>query len=296
MPQMEDSNSPMELTEEEKQILEKKAEMDATNGETSTELSPVDIGSGVYPKSYFDLEKYPTHWKIADDPVKGEDCWIGLTGENFKIRGPNYLKDRKKIMSEECVFKCLCCELVNSKTKMNHFSQRPVSLVQKLRAQGYKGFIYVYNIMVKYKGTYVSMLSYFEVPENLEEISPHVAALWKRYLEEDDKFRNDRLKMIARCPTGPWFVRKLIGNVPTIIGHKLPQYTYRGEGYCEQMIDVTADKFISNSVEMGLKQAKKIVVDLALVIECKEEELLPERLLCAWRAARPDLTRTVNID
>ena len=81
------------------------------------------------------------------------------------------------------------------------------------------------------------MLSYFEVPENLEEISPHVAALWKRYLEEDDKFRNDRLKMIARCPTGPWFVRKLIGNVPTIIGHKLPQYTYRGEGYCEQMID-----------------------------------------------------------
>ena len=44
----------------------------------------------------------------------------------------------------------------------------------------------------------MSMLSYFEVPENLEEISPHVAALWKRYLEEDDKFRNDRLKMIAR--------------------------------------------------------------------------------------------------
>ena len=47
---------------------------------------------------------------------------------------------------------------------------------------------------------------------------------------------------------------------------------------------------------MGLKQAKKIVVDLALVIESKEEELLPERLRCAWRAQRPDLTQTVNID
>lgn len=45
------------------------------------------------------------------------------------------------------------------------------------------------------------MLSYFEVPENLEEISPHVATLWKRYLEGDDTYRNDRLKMIARCPT-----------------------------------------------------------------------------------------------
>ena len=103
---------------------------------------------------------------------------------------------------------------------------------------------------MKSHGRYISLLNYFEVPENLEEISPHVAALWKRYLEEDDKFRNDRLKMIARCPTGPWFVRKLIGNVPTIIGHKLPQYTYRGEGYCEQMIDVTADKFISNVSDM----------------------------------------------
>ena len=40
-------------------------------------------------------------------------------------------------------------------------------------------------------------------------------------------------------------MKKFVGNVPTIIGHKLPQYTFRGEGYVEQMIDVTADKFIS---------------------------------------------------
>ena len=84
----------------------------------------------------------------ADDPIAAQDAWIGLTGENFKIRGPNYLKDKKKILSKECVFKCLCCELVNSKTRMDNFSAPPVSLVQKLRSQGYKGLIYVYNIMV----------------------------------------------------------------------------------------------------------------------------------------------------
>lgn len=44
-------------------------------------------------------------------------------------------------------------------------------------------------------------------------------------------------------------MKKLVGNVPTIIGHKLPQKTFRGEGYCEQMIDVTADKFIANVVD-----------------------------------------------
>ena len=45
------------------------------------------------------------------------------------------------------------------------------------------------------------MLSYFEVPENMEAIDPNVATLWKRFLNESDTFRNDRLKMIARCPT-----------------------------------------------------------------------------------------------
>lgn len=45
-----------------------------------------------------------------------------------------------------------------------------------------------------------------------------------------------------------------------------------------------------------MKYAKNIVIDLALVIECKEEELLPERLLCAWRLMRPDLANTYNMD
>ena len=49
-------------------------------------------------------------------------------------------------------------------------------------------------------------------------------------------------------------MKKLVGNVPTIIGHKLPQKTFRGEGYCEQMIDVTADKFIANVVDWEVVQ------------------------------------------
>ena len=46
-------------------------------------------------------------------------------------------------------------------------------------------------------------------------------------------------------------IKKLVGNVPTVIGHKLPQKTFRGEGYVEQMIDVTADKFISSVGVLG---------------------------------------------
>lgn len=44
------------------------------------------------------------------------------------------------------------------------------------------------------------MLSYFEIPSDMESISPHVKALWDNYLNGDEKYRNDRLKMIARVP------------------------------------------------------------------------------------------------
>lgn len=84
----------------------------------------------------------------ANDSMRDEDAWIGLTGENFKIRSCSYLKDRKKVFSKECVFKCLCCELINSKEPLCNYSARPKSLVQKLRAEGYDGCVYVYNIMV----------------------------------------------------------------------------------------------------------------------------------------------------
>ena len=46
---------------EEKAILEKKQTLDVVEAE----LSPIDISNGVYPKSYFNLNKYTTHWKLV---------------------------------------------------------------------------------------------------------------------------------------------------------------------------------------------------------------------------------------
>ena len=74
---------------------------------------------------------------------------------------------------------------------------------------------------MKSKGKYVSMLSYFEIPENLNEIAPNVDALWKTYLEKDEKYRNDRLKMIARCPKISFFIQYCIcwvSFISTVLG------------------------------------------------------------------------------
>lgn len=67
--------APMEITEgtrtslqisiEEKQVLDENERMTSAGGEGQAELSPVDLQGGVYPRSYFDVKKYPTHWKLV---------------------------------------------------------------------------------------------------------------------------------------------------------------------------------------------------------------------------------------
>ena len=50
---------------EEKAILDEKAAIDAASGEQHEELTPVDAEGGVYSPAFFDLTKYPTHWKLV---------------------------------------------------------------------------------------------------------------------------------------------------------------------------------------------------------------------------------------
>ena len=71
---------------EEKAILDEKAAIDAASGEQQEELTPVDAEGGVYSPAFFDLEKYPTHWKLVFDThwirqrptIRSRDKIVGL--------------------------------------------------------------------------------------------------------------------------------------------------------------------------------------------------------------------------
>lgn len=47
--------------------------MEGREGVEAPEASPIDIQAGVYPRSYFDLEKYPTHWKLVLSVTSGNE-------------------------------------------------------------------------------------------------------------------------------------------------------------------------------------------------------------------------------
>lgn len=50
---------------EEEEILRQKEEMDANEGIEEEEACSFNSVEGVYPVSYFDLNKYTTHWKLV---------------------------------------------------------------------------------------------------------------------------------------------------------------------------------------------------------------------------------------
>ncbi|CAN0024007.1 unnamed protein product, partial [Hapterophycus canaliculatus] len=48
-----------------------------------------------------------------------------------------------------------------------------------------------------------------------------------------DDFRNQRFKLIPSVVSGPFIVRKAVGNKPALLGRKVSQRYFRGPGYVE---------------------------------------------------------------
>lgn len=46
-------------------MLKQKEEMDEKEGIEQGEITPIDSVEGVYPTSFFDLNKFTTHWKLV---------------------------------------------------------------------------------------------------------------------------------------------------------------------------------------------------------------------------------------
>jgi hypothetical protein len=78
---------------------------------------------------------------------------------------------------------------------------------------------------------------------------------------------------------GAWIVKQSVGNTPAIMGKKLRQTYYRGSNYFELDLDVSSSSVGAAVVNLVSGYTKKIVVDLAYLLEGQCQEELPEQLL-----------------
>lgn len=135
----------------------------------------------------------------------------------------------------------------------------------------------------------------------MKGFSPAEQALAKWFAGDTD-YKNDRLKLIAFVPEGPWIVRNMVTGRPAIIGRKLPvSYQYVAK-------EGSRDEFLSCDLDIGSSKpaAKRIVsvcrrymsslsVDIGFVIEGTCDEDLPEEMLGAHRVHQPDPIRSPTI-
>jgi len=160
------------------------------------------------------------------------------------------------------------------------------------------------------------MAMYFEVPEKLvpfmtkndkgkpremdSSFTPpeRVLAAW---LQGDQQYRNERLKLIPYVVEGPWVVRSMVTGRPAIIGKRLP-VTYRHYESHGQHPLLCATLDVGNStaaakriVSVCRRYMSSLTVDIGFVIEGNSPNELPEQMLGAVRIHGPDPLRAVPL-
>jgi len=123
-------------------------------------------------------------------------------------------------------------------------------------------------------------------------------------VSDDPEFKNDRLKLIAIVPDGPFLVRNLVTGKPALIGKRLQvSYTYvPNQGQSSECIQI-CDLDISSGTTIAKKAvsvtrrylSSLTAVDVGFVIEGKTRAELPEEMMGSTRLHQVDPTQAPSV-
>ncbi|OQR91490.1 hypothetical protein THRCLA_08973 [Thraustotheca clavata] len=209
------------------------------------------------------------------------------------VRGPNYLNDKRKVVSAPPAFQLIACDLFETgAVSVEHICSRPDNLVHR---EDCKDFIFAINLMMPGSTRY-SLVLYYQVvdPTVLNDGSPF-AELMTDFLEGTDEYRNERFKLIPCIVEGNFMVRQAVGSTPAIIGTKLRQPYFKTDKYFELDVDITSSAVANRVTGLVLGYTKKLVVDMGFLIEGRQSEELPERLFGACRMTYVDMSTATKL-
>lgn len=195
-------------------------------------------------------------------------AWSEPPSENFKVRGPKYLKNSKKLPSEPSVFQLLTVDLVQTKTPyMGGICSLPKERIQlALQREQETGirelpaFVFCVNIVLPGEPCY-HLVSYFGL-DDIEEIktnqTPFGRVARRFFFGSSDAFRDETFKLIPRIIDGNFVVKKAVGSKPALVGTKLAQSYIRTERFCEVIIDIASDTVAEKIVKLSLGYVSEI--------------------------------------
>ncbi|CAN0838554.1 Protein ENHANCED DISEASE RESISTANCE 2 [Linum grandiflorum] len=220
---------------------------------------------------------------------KDSNCWTSPNGSGFKIRGRTYLKDNSKVVGGDPLLELIAVDWFKVDRAVDGVAQHPECLLQT--AAGKKlPFVLVINLQIPAKPNYSLVLYYAaDRPVNKE-------SLLGKFIDGTDMFRDSRFKLIPSIVEGYWMVKRAVGTKACLLGKAVTCKYLRQDNFLEIDVDIGSSSVARSVIGLVLGYVTSLVVDLAILVEGKEESELPEFILGTVRLNKLKLETAVTLE
>ncbi|KAK9822326.1 hypothetical protein WJX74_007890 [Apatococcus lobatus] len=241
----------------------------------------------------------------------------------FKIRGANYLKDKRKVAASEPQFRLASVHLVEVPQPTFDIARllpnirdpkADLTFVLQLMVPGPPHLALTIAWSGSLPAGHPAMAPQDLIPAamagaacaaangaaataaepacNKAPASPF-SQLLTRFLEgqgeEADRRRHTGFKLIPSVVQASWIIKQAVGQKPVLLGQKLTTKYFRGPGYFEVDVDVGSSRSAAAAVSLVSGATKSMVIDMAVLFEGQTPEQLPENLLGTVRFSHLDM-------
>ncbi|KAI3771820.1 hypothetical protein L6452_02989 [Arctium lappa] len=217
------------------------------------------------------------------------NCWTSPGGNGFKIRGKTYLKDNTKVPGGDPLLKLIAVDWFKLETSKSKVALHPRCLVQS-EAGKKLPFILVVNLQVPAKPNY-SLVIYYAADRPVNKNS-----LLGKFIDGTDAFRDSRFKLIPSIVQGYWMVKRAVGTKACLLGKAVTCHYLRQDNFLEIDVDIGSSSVARSVIGLVLGYVTSLVVDLAILIEGREEKELPEYILGTVRLNRVRLDTAAPLE
>nr|VDD54815.1 unnamed protein product [Brassica oleracea] len=220
---------------------------------------------------------------------KDSNCWNSPSGMGFMIRGKTYLKDNAKVMGGQPLLTLVSVDWLKVDKAVDNIALHPKCLVQSEPGKKLP-FILVINLQVPAKPNYC-LVMYYAADRPVSESS----SLGK-FVNGSDSYRDSRFKLIPSIVQGYWMVKRAVGTKACLLGKAVTCKYLRKDNFLEIDVDIGSSAVARSVIGLVLGYVTSLIVDLAILIEGKEETELPEYILGTVRLNRIELDSAVSFE